>query len=66
MNCLQPSAPGSDGNLFYLSFFNPPIIGEETHDEDGAGPPTGEPQVAPVPGSSKRLAPQTLMHSTEP
>ena len=25
-----------------ISVFNPPLIGEETHDEDGAYPPTGE------------------------
>ena len=25
-----------------VSVFNPPLIGEETHDEDGAYPPTGE------------------------
>ena len=28
--------------LRIISVFNPPIIGEETHDEDGAYPPTGE------------------------
>ena len=25
-----------------ISVFNPPLVGEETHDEDGAYPPTGE------------------------
>ena len=31
-----------DEGMRIISVFNPPIIGEETHDEDGAYPPTGE------------------------
>ena len=31
-----------DVGLRIISVFNPPIVGEETHDEDGAYPPTGE------------------------
>ena len=31
-----------DEGLRIISVFNPPIIGEETHDEDGAYPPTGD------------------------
>ena len=29
------------GGMRIISIFNPPIVGEETHDEDGAYPPTG-------------------------
>ena len=31
----------ADAGMRIISIFNPPIIGEETHDEDGAYPPTG-------------------------
>lgn len=31
-----------DAGMRIISIFNPPILGEETHDEDGAYPPTGE------------------------
>ena len=31
-----------DEGMRIISIFNPPILGEETHDEDGAYPPTGE------------------------
>ena len=31
-----------DESMRIISVFNPPIVGEETHDEDGAYPPTGE------------------------
>ena len=31
-----------DEGMRIISVFNPPIIGEETHDEDGAYPPTGD------------------------
>ena len=42
----RPTGTGSRGTLGeamrIISVFNPPLVGEETHDEDGAYPPTGE------------------------
>jgi L-ectoine synthase len=38
-----------------ISVFNPPIEGEETHDEDGAYPPTGE-----IPPGRERMFVKTL------
>ncbi|MFT5110708.1 MAG: L-ectoine synthase [Parasphingorhabdus sp.] len=44
--CVGPndrhSVANSDDPLRIISVFNPPIEGPETHDEDGAYPPTGE------------------------
>lgn len=38
----QHSVINSDDPLRIISVFNPPIEGDETHDEDGAYPPTGD------------------------
>ena len=38
----QHSVENSDDPLRIVSIFNPPIEGDETHDEDGAYPPTGD------------------------
>ena len=38
-----------------ISVFNPPLVGEETHDEDGAYPPTGE-----IPSGQPRMFVRTV------
>ena len=38
-----------------ISIFNPPILGEETHDEDGAYPPTGA-----IPAGQPRMFVRTV------
>ncbi|MBS36210.1 MAG: hypothetical protein CMO26_09830 [Thiotrichales bacterium] len=47
MYCVGPNDPHrisreKECNMRIISVFNPPIVGEETHDEDGAYPPTGD------------------------
>jgi L-ectoine synthase len=44
-----------DTNMRILSVFNPPIIGDETHDSDGAYPPTGK-----IPPGKERMFVKTL------
>ena len=44
-----------DTEMRIISVFNPPIVGEETHDEDGAYPPTG-----PIPQGKERMFVKSL------
>ena len=44
-----------DDHLHIVSVFNPPLVGDETHDSDGAYPPTG-----PVPAGSDRMFVRTV------
>ena len=44
-----------DTRLRIVSVFNPPLVGNETHDADGAYPPTG-----PIPPGRERLFVRTL------
>ena len=46
--------------LRVISVFNPPIEGEETHDEDGAYPPTGD-----IPPGQERLFVKTIEAARE-
>ena len=46
-------SPGSGMRI--ISIFNPPILGEETHDEDGAYPPTGA-----IPAGQPRMFVRTV------
>ena len=38
-------------DVHLISVFNPPLTGKETHDEDGAYPPTGPIPPGPVPAA---------------
>jgi L-ectoine synthase len=44
-----------DTRLRIISVFNPPLVGDETHDGDGAYPPTG-----PIPAGPERMFVRTL------
>ena len=46
---------GKNANVRIISVFNPPIVGQETHDEDGAYPPSGE-----VPAGQPRMFVKTI------
>ena len=44
-----------DSHMRIISVFNPPIVGQETHDEDGAYPPSGD-----IPTGQERMFVRTL------
>jgi len=42
-------------DIHIVSVFNPPLVGDETHDDDGAYPPTGE-----LPPGAERMFVRTV------